>query len=171
MSSTKCGKCNKLNCGCSGHGLTTPCTYYNCSDPNAESCDSLECMSCVANCNVAFSVNIDGVVFKVAQGERLQETLQNILLYLQNPLAITLAPYNIGISAITESSITVTWDQASSYAVAIEYQVAGANPWSTATLSTTGDSFEVTGLLSSTEYMVRVSANGDASVAVYATTL
>ena len=171
MSSTKCGKCNKLNCGCSGHGLTTPCTYNNCSDPNAESCDSLECMSCVANCNVAFSVNINGVVFKVAQGERLQETLQNILLYLQNPLSMPMAPYNIGVSAITNSSITITWEQVSSYEVAVEYKVAGVNPWSFATLSTLGDSFEVTGLQSSTEYMFRVSANNHKSVAVYATTL
>jgi len=171
MSSTKCGKCNKLNCGCSGHGLTTPCTYYNCSDPNAESCDSLECMSCIANCNVAFSVNINGVVFKVAQGERLQETLQNILLYLQNPLSMPMAPYNIGISAITNSSITITWEQVSSYEVTVEYKVAGVNPWSIATLSTLGDSFEVTGLLANTEYMLRVSADEHHSVAVYATTL
>jgi hypothetical protein len=171
MSSTKCSKCNKLNCGCVGHGLTTPCTYTNCSDPNAEPCESLECMSCVSNCKVAFSVNINGVILKVEQGERLQETLQNIFLYLQNPLSITLAPFNIGISAVTATTITVTWDQVSSYAVAIEYKQVQENTWITAEDSTSGDSFEITGLTSGTEYMIKVSANGDDSVAVYATTL
>jgi hypothetical protein len=171
MSSTNCGKCNKLNCGCSGHGLTTPCSYTNCSDPNAEYCDSLECLSCVTNCKVAFSVNINGVILKVEQGERLSETLQNILLYLQNPAAVTLAPYNIGISAVTNTSITVTWDQASVYSVSVQYKLTDVSAWRTATLDTSGDSFEITGLIPSTEYMLRVGANGDDSVAVYATTL
>jgi hypothetical protein len=128
-------------------------------------------MSCVSNCKVAFSVNVNGVILKVEQGERLHETLQNILLYLQDPTSVPLAPYNIGISAVTGTSITVTWDQASSYPVAIQYKLTDVSAWSTATLSTTGDSFEITGLLASTEYMVRVSADGDESVAVYATTL
>ena len=172
MSSTNCGKCNKLNCGCSGHGLTTPCSYTACSNPNAESCDSVQCMNCVSNCGRAFSVEIGGITIKVEEGERLRETIQNILLYLKNPLATTMAPYNVNVSVITANSLTVTWDQASAYPVEVEYKIAGGNAWTEAGLNINGDSFEITNLVSGTEYMVKVlSMTGDSSVAVYATTL
>ena len=167
-----CAKCNKLNCSCAGHGLKTPCSYSNCPDPNAESCDSVQCMNCVSNCGRAFSVEIGGVTIKVEEGERLRETIQNILLYLKNPQATTLAPYNVNVSDVTANTLTVTWNQASAYGVEVEYKIAGSNAWTEAGTGINGDAFEITNLVTGTEYVVRVlSMLGDSSVAVYATTL
>ena len=172
MSSTNCGKCNKLNCGCSGHGLTTPCNYKNCSDPNAEYCDSVECMSCISNCGRAFSVEIGGVTIKVEEGERLRETIQNILLYLKNPQATTLAPYNVNVSVLVANSLTVRWDQASAYGVEVHYKKVGDNAFIEAGTGINGNAFEITNLLAGTEYIIKVlSMTGDSSVGVYATTL
>tara|TARA_B110000008_G_C16968096_1_gene562831 strand:- start:316 stop:705 length:390 start_codon:yes stop_codon:yes gene_type:complete len=129
-------------------------------------------MSCISNCGRAFSVEIGGVTIKVEEGERLRETIQNIFLYLKNPQATTLAPYNVNVSDITANTLTVTWNQASAYGVEVEYKIAGSNAWTEAATGVNGNVFEITNLVTGTEYVVRVlSMTGDSSVGVYATTL
>ena len=51
-----CNKCKSSPCACSDHGLTTPCSYTDCTDPTAETCEELHYMKCVSYSGNTFQV-------------------------------------------------------------------------------------------------------------------
>jgi len=168
-----CNSCNKLgsSCTCTDNALTTPCSYTECNDPAAEPCESVQCLKCVSNCGTAFSVDLLSGTFKVDAGERLRDTLQNLLLYLKDPTCLATAPSNLAASNLTASTITLTWELSTPAPVDVEYKAVASGGWTVAQAGLNGNTFQITDLLSNTDYMFRVTNGVCESVEIYATTL
>lgn len=166
-----CNKCNKMSCGCADHGLTTPCSYTDCSTPGAESCESVQCDDCVSHCGNTFSVDASGVEFKIESGERLSKTLQRIALFLKDPACIDLAPTGVNATEVTTTSVSLVWFLSTTAAVDIEYKDVNSAGWATASSGVTGNVFEIINLTSGTDYLFRVVNGSCESVELHITTL
>ena len=184
-----CGRCNKCNssdpCGCQDHGLPTPCGYTDCTDPTVERCAEVICAECVTWCGPTTVIGDDGVKIVINNGERLDSIVQKLVLVLSMGLGpctsndVLHAPYNIYTGSITNSSVTLVWNQESSLAtnIIIAYEDVNVPGWTFLPGISPGlFTYTITGLLPGTEYRFRVdaedaTANLCKSVEVYATTL
>ena len=57
MACNKCGHTKSSPCACQDHGLTTPCSYSDCTrEASTETCEDIQCAECVSYCQETFSV-------------------------------------------------------------------------------------------------------------------
>tara|TARA_Y100000590_G_C15578612_1_gene961436 strand:+ start:656 stop:1213 length:558 start_codon:yes stop_codon:yes gene_type:complete len=182
-----CHKCKSSPCGCNDHGLETPCTYNDCEQPS-EPCEDIQCAECVSYCGPYFQITEPGdptdVLFSVSTGDRLEEILQKIALYLKQPDCAkpydNHAVYHVQLSNITNDSVLVTWSGVSTTTTGFNvYWSEISGVWVQANiglpLAASATQFNVTGLDPQTTYLFKVEAldpAGDCdSVEVEATTL
>lgn len=167
-------KCNKLKCGCADHSLTTPCVYTDCRASTSEQCEDIQCAECVSYCDETFSVDVGSNTFMIETGERLNEILQKIALFIKDPACLATAPQLIYISNITSTTVTVVWSGLPAAAIVdVEYKTVTSGGWTTAisAVSSGTVSHEITLLAPNTNYMFRVVNGLCESVEVYGTTL
>jgi|19_taG_2_1085344.scaffolds.fasta_scaffold118664_1 hypothetical protein len=189
MSCPTCNNCGKSDpCACKDTALTTPCAYTDCTDPNAEQCESIQCAECVSYCGPSFQVTDEPggvleVIIDVQTGERLDTVLQKFALIIADNCGSVdgdHAPYTVTVSNITTTEVTVLWSDISSISTGfnVYYGTTLQVPLTLATLAplaNTVSSYTVTGLTPGTDYRFRIEAIGSVldcnSVEVLATTL
>jgi len=185
-----CKKCKSSPCACADHGLETPCTYDVCPPP-AEPCEDVQCAECVSYCGPYFQV-VDptvplpgvNVLFSINTGDRLEEILQKIALYITNPACAEPlqfhAVYHVVLNNITNDSVYITWS-------GVGPGTTGFNVFSSEVtgvwvqenigplLGPGATSFQVIGLDPNTTYLFKVEATDGVdscdSVQIQATTL
>jgi len=114
-----CTKCKSSPCACADHGLTTPCSYPVC-DPPSESCEEVVCAECVSYCGPTFQITNPAdptdIQFNVYTGDRLEEILQRIALYMVNPACADPddhhSVWHVMVTNVTNDGVTVSWDGA-----------------------------------------------------------
>lgn len=158
--------CKTLPCGCEDQGLHTgsPCAINTPYCPNPEPCPETFSDCCIIhNGDTIYSgANNPTQLFPIAQGERLCDILQKMVIWLEDPAGVIGdCPAVIGIKsmAITSTSIQVVW---STSAGAVNYTVGyttnpGVVAWTnSASLSSSTTSYTITGLTANTTYFIRV---------------
>ncbi len=110
-----CHKCKSDPCGCADHGLTTPCSYTDCTEPTAETCEELHCMECVTYCGNTFNAYDTGgaILFSINNGERLDLILQKLVLMHYTPACVVPtgdhAVFHLFSTGKTAASVTLAW--------------------------------------------------------------
>lgn len=155
--------CKKKPCGCDDGALVTPppCENGTPTCPNPDPCSETFSTDCVVYTG-------DSIVdLGITRGDRLSTILQRIGLWLTNPGCITpgsscLAVVDFHSTSIGTSTVALAWSAvttATGYTV--EYKEASALSWmlnpSIGAVANPSDT--IAGLLSNTEYDIRVSAS------------
>ena len=184
MACNKCGHTKSSPCSCQDHGLTTPCSFTNCTtDPCAE----VFCMECVVDCfkwtgerdneKIWTAENATGLnsditnEIIVRENSSVREILQRIALYVSDPggpIASTeLAVAPIYIDNVTSTGVRVNWNNTPSAVqqISIYYAPANQTQWILLTqilanVQTTF-SYDVTNLLQNTQYKFKIITTGD----------
>lgn len=172
-----CKKCKSSPCACADHGLVTPCSYDDCTQPS-ESCEEVLCAECVAYCGPTFQItnpaDSTDILFNVYTGDRLEETLQRIALYMVNPACADPdehhSVWHVMVTNVTNDGVKVSWS-------GIAPQSAGLNvSWSQTSgvwviantsgpLTTSDTSLTITDLDPSTVYLFKVTSGTAVEVA------
>lgn len=152
----------KLPCGCDDHSLGTPppCETGTVTCPNPDPCPETFSAACTVYTG-------DSIVdLGINRGDRLDVILQRIGLWLTNPGCITpgsscLAVLGLHSTYIGTSSIVLAWlAAATATGYTVEYKESTALSWtlnpSIGALANPSDT--IAGLLSNTEYDIRVNA-------------
>ena len=195
MSCNTCGNKTSSPCACQDHGLTTPCSYSECT---TTICEEVYCAECVINCSDSAgrstgSISWDAEVsagltsaagLQMRSGDSVEEMLQRISLFIADPVGgvnsvpLAIAPLTVG--ARTSSSIQIKWsDVPLAVTSVLVYQAAAAS--TTWTLNSTINTSiqttlqqNITGLIANTAYKFKlVSSDGTTSansVAIYVNT-
>ena len=136
MACNKCGHTKSSPCACKDHGLTTPCSYADCTGSfdtkrgHPEHCDEIICTDCVARCRNTFQKTNDAnqTLYAFA-GDKLDVILQRMFIFATTP-----ACYNISIphiwhddSATTSTTVTINWDSVPAGQTAINVEYATEN--------------------------------------------
>jgi len=152
----------KLPCGCDDHALGTPppCETGTVTCPNPDPCAETFSAACVVYTG-------DSIVdLGINRGDRLDSILQRIGLWLTNPGCITpgsscLAVLDLHSTLIGSSSVVLAWSAVSTAInYTVEYKQASALSWIlNPTLGPVAFPVDtIAGLLSNTEYDIRVNA-------------
>tara|TARA_R100001129_G_scaffold108070_1_gene74033 strand:- start:359 stop:931 length:573 start_codon:yes stop_codon:yes gene_type:complete len=177
MACNKCGNTKSSPCACQDHGLTTPCSYADCTSPSSgreghpEHCAEIYCTDCIARCrNSIQAPNGSNQYLYANAADKLDTIIQRMFLFATQP-----ACYNLSIphlwhdeSLTTQTTITLKWDSVPSVVTAIDVQYATMNgAWVTDTaVDLTPQTIEYTvgnvlALVPNTQYRFRlVSDNG-----------
>jgi hypothetical protein len=158
-----CNKCNPAKpCGCSDPAITNPCTYTDCS-VGSERCVDVQCTECVSYCGTSFQIGIDTEIIRIETGERLDSIIQKFALMLSQGVGVCTAddvhhaPYNVYAINITANSAMILWNGESTLTTAIEiFYDAGAGYVSAGTVSPAVLQFSLTGLITATDYKVKL---------------
>lgn len=164
MACKKCGHTKSSPCACQDHGLTTPCSYSDCTrKAETETCEDIQCLECVSYCQDSFCVtNSANQIFCVNKGEKLDLVLQKLVLFVANPSCWNSNIAHLFTGAVTQTSIELFWQGIPSGTTAINvyfapvngaYVLANASP-----LSGAANTFIVTGLTANTAYKFKVAA-------------
>jgi len=165
-----CKKCKSSPCACADHGLVTPCSYDDCVQPS-ESCEEVLCAECVAYCGPTFQVTNPAdptdILFNIYTGDRLEEILQRIALYMVDPACADPdehhSVWHVQVTNVTNDGVKVSWS-------GIAPQSAGLNvSWSQTSgvwviantsgpLTTSDTSLTITDLDPSTVYLFKVTS-------------
>jgi hypothetical protein len=169
-----CTKCSE-KCSCADTALTNPCTYTDCS-VGSERCDDIQCAACVSYCGTSFQIGDTGAKIVITSGERLDSIIQKFAMILSNGLGACTSsdlqhdPYNVYADKITKSSADVIWDgiwsSSTGVNVYINTQINPAASWTlvnTTPVATTINTFQITNLLASTAYKVKVVDAGNSA--------
>jgi hypothetical protein len=151
MSTKNCN--HKVPCGCADSALTTPPPCNDTGDCAGEICADSIGQKCVVYDNNSLLYAIAGNNFEIKQGERLDEIIQRLLIFLNDPTCAESAPVGVYGTVVTKDSITLQWtgsDPAHTYS--IEY----TDGVSTLTTTSTTTSVSLTGLVPDTEYSITV---------------
>lgn len=168
-----CTKCKSDPCACADHGLTTPCSYDDCTQPS-ESCEEVVCAECVSYCGPYFQVTDPSsptdIQFNVYTGDRLEEILQRIALYMVDPACADPqdhhSVWHVQLSNITNDGVTISWNGVASQSVGLNiYWSITSGVWVLANtagiLPTTITSYNITNLQPATEYLFKVTSGDD----------
>jgi len=180
-----CKKCKSSPCACADHGLITPCSYDDCAQPS-ESCEEVLCAECVAYCGPTFQItnpaDSTDILFNVYTGDRLEETLQRIALYMVNPACADPdehhSVWHVMVTNVTNDGVKVSWDGVAVFPLTPSLpQSAGLNvSWSQTSgvwviantsgpLTTLDTSLTITDLDPSTVYLFKVTSGTAVEVA------
>ena len=171
-----CTKCKSTPCGCSDHGLITPCEPAPDCSPGVETCDEITCAHCVSYCNDTFQISDPAngdILFEITSGDRLDAILQKMALWMtQNgtPDCSTLidnhAPLYVNVTNVTNTSAIVSWigEAPDSLSFQVEYKLV-TNPatilWTlSSTIGLGVGTGTITGLVPATQYLIRVGSVG-----------
>lgn len=153
--------CNNKPCGCEDTKLTSPITTY-CK--NQEPCEEAVFTECVE-----YNGN-DIVDIQINSGERLDETIKKLVLYLTNPTcfdptATCQAIKNFEVLGITSSEATVYWDipaaPAALTAVTVEYSTDPTFATGVAADATGLTEYKMINLINFTDYYIRFKTSTD----------
>jgi hypothetical protein len=151
MSNKNCN--HKVPCGCADSSLTTPPPCNDTGNCAGEVCAESIGQKCVVYDNNSLLYAISGNDFEIKQGERLDEVIQRLLIFLNDPTCAESAPVGLFASLVTVDSITLQWtgsDPAYTYSIDYTDGIAALNTTSTTT------SVSLTGLVPDTEYSITV---------------
>lgn len=192
-----CIKCKSSPCACNDHGLETPCVYTECTEPS-EPCEEIICDECIKYCGPTVQIRTDEAEFidpkrilSINQDEPLAETLQKLLLWIQDKDCAGQddpdghAPYYVYTSSIAQLQFQVNWTGETQAVIApvapVTYEVSLSDDGGTTyvvqgSVAPGVGSFVITGLAAANNYVVAVEMVGaDASrcmsVQVHVTTL
>ena len=196
MSCNTCGNKTSSPCACQDHGLTTPCSYTECT---TTVCEEVYCADCVVNCSSSAGLSMGAISWdaeisagltstagiQMRSGDSVEEILQRIALFVADPVGgtnsvpLAIAPLTVGDR--TSSSIEIKWSDVplAVTSVAIYQATATSATWTLNSTITTSIQTTlkktITGLTANTAYKFKlVSSDGTTSansVAVYANTL
>jgi len=120
-----CNKCNPNKpCGCDDSALHAPCSYTDCG-VGSERCEDVQCAECVSYCGTSFRIVNGTNIFQISEGDRLDMILQKLSLILINGFGtcnadnVHHAPYNVYATNITNTGVTVLWNNESSLTTGI----------------------------------------------------
>jgi hypothetical protein len=170
-----CNKCNPSKpCGCADTALTNPCTYTDCS-VGSERCADIQCAECVSYCGTSFQVGGVGTLIKIETGERLDSIIQKFALMVSAGVGACTAddlhhaPYNVYAANITNNSAVIVWNGESTASTLLEIYIDNGGGYvSAGTVLPTILQFDATGLLSATDYTVKITSLDYSNVAVTA---
>jgi len=181
MACNKCGYTKSSPCACQDHGLTTPCSYTDCTrKANTETCEDIQCIECVSYCQDSFCVtNSANQTFCVNKGEKFDLILQKLVMFIATPACWNSNIAHLFKNTVTNNSVELMWQGIPTGTTAIKVYYAttsGAYTLATATpLSAATSSYVVTGLSPNTAYKFKVAATtGSAtcdSVELYVNTI
>tara|TARA_B100000902_G_scaffold389745_1_gene437423 strand:- start:610 stop:1185 length:576 start_codon:yes stop_codon:yes gene_type:complete len=182
MACSLCGSTNSSPCACQDHGLTTPCTFHDCTTGSAgrgwpEFCADTYCVNCITHCRNSFQAPNGADQYLYAnRGEKLDMILQRMFLFATQPTCFNLSiPLLFHLEeATTSTTVTLRWDGVPSGVTAIDVQYATVNSaaWTTDTTSdltpatlewTVGNN---TALIPNTAYKFRLVSNNGACTSV-----
>mgnify|MGYP003118494929 CR=1 FL=1 len=165
--------CNNLACGCADTSKTMPCVYTDCRTKGAETCEDIQCASCVSYCADSFEVSLGSDILHVANGDRLDRILQRFALFISNASCVASAPQLISLGTITSTSIIVEWSGVpASATVSVEFKLPSSSGWNTAVsgLTTSTVAHTITNLVAGTTYQFRVTNGSCSSVIITGST-
>ena len=181
MACNKCGHTKSSPCACNDHGLTTPCSFTNCT---TSTCEEVYCYECVVDCfkNSGRQTNVWGAEivdstnsdpaneFSVHQGDSVLKILQKLALRVTDPagpiVSAQLAITPVTIDNVTSTSLKLNWGAPPSTVTSISiYQAAfGSTSYSLVTTLTTNLastlSYDVTNLTPNTNYKYKLISTG-----------
>lgn len=161
--------CSKLPCGCSDVAYETQCGYTQCGVGN-ERCDDVQCVECVSYCGTSFQIETTNGILKIDSGERLDQVIQKFALMIANGLGactannVHHAPYNVYAENITDTSLSIVWNNISSLSLGINvFYDTLTNPsgWVQANsvlLTASINDFNITTLSPDTEYKIKLTS-------------
>jgi len=150
MSNKNCN--HKVPCGCGDSSLTTPPPCNSLGDCLGELCQESVGQKCVVYDNHSFTYDVNGTEFNVNQGDRLDEIIQKILIYLNDPTCINTAPFGMYATLVLKDSITLVWEGSD----IIGYNVTYTDGIAPITVSTLTKSITISALVPDTEYSITV---------------
>lgn len=164
-----CGHASK--CGCKDSSLETqvnPCVPE--SDCYSDECYEVICDSCVTNCNADIKYSVGNNTFEVPKGQRIDVTIQKLLIFLSNPSCSVSAAVGLRAYKITTSSFSLTWEGSDDFVYAIS--ITSEDGSEAQYLVTQGlYHYSLTNLLPGKEYYVKVLAGQCESVSIKVKTL
>ena len=181
MACNKCGHTKSSPCACKDHGLTTPCSYTDCTrKATTETCEDIQCVECVSYCEDSFCVtNSAQQTFCINSGEKLGLILQKLAMFVATPACYDSNIAYLFKNTVTNNSVELMWQGIPVGTTAINvyyaftagpYVLANATPLTGAT-----NTFTVTGLQANTDYKFKVSATTSSgtcdSVELYVSTI
>tara|TARA_R100000781_G_C4069092_1_gene123855 strand:+ start:264 stop:836 length:573 start_codon:yes stop_codon:yes gene_type:complete len=136
MACNKCGHTKSSPCACKDHGLTTPCSYTDCSPisdgkrSHPEHCDEIICTDCIARCRNTFQISNDAnqTLYAYA-GDKLDTILQRMFIFATTPSCFNTSIAHIwhDDSATTSTTVTINWDSVPAGQTAINVEYATEN--------------------------------------------
>ena len=161
MACNKCGHTKSSPCACQDHGLTTPCSYSDCTrGASTETCEDIQCAECVSYCQETFSVTQGGNTLGVTEGERLDFILQRFALFIQYQANWDKSILHLFRDTLTNSTVKLMWQGVPNGVTAIKVHQANAGGAYSliATLGAGATEYQVTGLTPATNYQFKVAA-------------
>jgi hypothetical protein len=157
-------------CGCSDKALTTPppCDTTGACTPNASACAETFCLNCATYCEEDMEGEVGGETFIFRKGQNLNSIVQALIATMNDPQCGAYTAIDLRITSQTEDSITIAWDSLNPICVTIDWGT-GTSPL----LSETVKQFTIPGLVSDTEYRIKILTDGVpcASVTIITKTL
>jgi len=138
-------------CGCGDYPLGTPPPCNESGPCAGELCSEVFCEECIVHCQPEITFSINQNEFNIPQGERLDETLQRLFVFLNDPSCITTAAYGLKMLFKTSSSVSLKWkcDLTLDYTL---YWQEGLNVYSTSIVGL--DTYQIINLIPDTEYTI-----------------
>lgn len=151
MSNKNCN--HKVPCGCADSALTTPPPCNDTGNCAGEVCAESIGQKCVVYDNNSLVYSITGNDFEIQQGERLDEVIQRLLIFLNDPACAASAPVGVYASKVTVDSITLQWTGSDpAYTYSIDYTDGVSNFNTTSTTTTVS----LLTLVPNTEYSITI---------------
>ena len=109
-----CG--HKSPCGCKEKAITIETT-----EPTSckEKCSEVFLDSCILHNQPDMTVTINGNSFTIKRGERLEQIIQNLVLFLSSGTDYSTAAKEFRIDSYTDSSIEFSWEKQDGYTYSI----------------------------------------------------
>ena len=131
-------------------------TWSSASDAITAAAYTVDDLTCGTSYEVQVSAFGDGVSLVAEWGAA------STVVTAATALCAPPAPTNVAAGTVGKTSIPLTWDAVTGAAkYRVEYRVSGADTWTTASDSITGEAYTVEELTCGTSYAVQVSAFGD----------
>ena len=183
MACNKCWHTKSSPCACNDHGLTTPCSYTNCT---TSACEEIYCTDCVVDCfgnpsegrynKVWCAEPTSGSTadpdheIRVCKADSITTTLQRIALYVTDPAGTTvstelaIAPF--WLDNILSTSLKLNWDNMpiTVSSIAIYQAPETSTAWTLVTTLTVNlantKSYSITNLTPDTNYKYKLISTG-----------
>lgn len=148
-------------CGCSDAALTTPppCDTSGECTPNASACAETFCLGCATYCEENMEGNVAGQTFIFKKGQNLNGIVQALIAVINDPQCGSATAIDLRIIGSTSDSLTIAWTSLLPICSTVEWDN-GGGPVTSPLLSETVNQYTITGLLSDTEYKIRILTDG-----------
>ena len=182
MACNRCGHTKSSPCACKDHGLTTPCSFTNCT---TTTCDEVFCYECVIDCykfpelrlnktwaaeDTTGTISNPNDEFYVSKADNMLTMLQRLALRVTDPAGaqtsaqLAIAP--VFVDTVLSTSLKINWSNTPSTVTSISIYQAPAQG-TTYTLVTTlstnlaiTTSYTLTNLTPSTGYKYKLISTG-----------